>query len=106
MGGVLQEIFGELNSLLGCVIKLPKDHLPSPIGPILGLLVRLDVLPFEVSIDHERQEKLIAAIDSILRASFPAKATSPRRGCSAALAGRRFAPCIRGSMRRVGAHSR
>ena len=70
------EVFGELNSLLGCVIKLPKDHLPSPIGPILGLLVRLDVLPFEVSIDHERQEKLIAAIDSILAANHlrPARA--------------------------------
>ena len=38
--------------------------------------MRLDVLPFEVSIDHERQEKLIAAIDSILAANHlrPARA--------------------------------
>ena len=74
------ELFGELNELLGFTIKESKDLLPSPYGTILGLIARLDASPFEVGIDPERRDKLIAAIDGILEAGRlrPAQAFRPQ----------------------------
>ena len=58
------DLFLEINRLLGFVIKVKKDVLPTSVGPMLGHIVDISRRPFQAENKPERRSKIECIIKS------------------------------------------